>query len=264
MLKICLNTMRKFSILISTINRPTLADTLKSIYAQTYRNYEIKVGYDPNVNEYYVRNILAKESKGDILAILDDDAMADKNWLKIANEIFSDPDVIIATGVVIGDLLGTGNIILDRKYWGIGTNMFIRKKEFLEVGGFEVNWGFEKARGWRSDTHLLWTILERYGEKAYVHSNELKVYHPKQFQSVWDPRIEMKFYLRWKEMCLKHLVPYDPRLCQLILGIEEDENIRNQVQKYLDKFIETGIIKKDVVDAGIEFARKLKGTIFSN
>jgi len=246
----------KFSVIIATLNRPTLQTTLKSLYAQTYQNFEIKIGIMPEVNEYECRNRLAKESTGDVLAIIDDDAYADKRWLEIANKIFSKSSALIATGAVIGNLLGQGEMTLDRKYWGVGTNMFIRRKTLEEIGGFETNWGLEKARGWRGDTDILWRILEKYGEDSYVHSSELIVYHPNPFQSQWDPKVEVRFYQRWREKCVKYFVPYDPRLCQVILAVENDEKYIKEARKYLDEFIKVGIITEEQVRAGIEFVKK--------
>ncbi len=86
----------KISIIIPEYNNPkTLPKTLKSINGQSFKDYEIIIVDDYSVNKPIesIRNIYSKGSSGarntgilkakaDILAFIDSDCYADKDWLK--------------------------------------------------------------------------------------------------------------------------------------------------------------------------------------
>ncbi len=106
------------------------------------------------------RNIGIKYSKNEIIAFLDDDAIADENWLKVLENDFKEPN-IVAIGGKIEPLFIDG-----RPYWFpeeldwivgctykghpeekcyvrnvIGCNMAFRKEVFNKIGMFEANIG---------------------------------------------------------------------------------------------------------------------------
>jgi intein/homing endonuclease len=142
-----------FTVIIATLNRPTLRDTLNSLRRQTFRDFEV-ITWTGGVNEYEARNLAAEKAKGEVLAFIDDDAYAHREWLKNAYRYLQNPEVYVLTGPVEGDCFGWGVWLrLSHKYWSIGTNMFVRKWVFREVGGFEVDWGLKPPpKGWRSDS----------------------------------------------------------------------------------------------------------------
>jgi len=216
-----------FSVVIATLNRPSLRDTLQSLRRQSFRDFEV-ITWIGGVNEYDARNMASKRARGDVLAFIDDDAYADRNWLGNAYRYFKD-DIYVLTGAVEGDVYGWGEWVrVSNKYWGIGTNLFIRRRVFEEVGGFETTWGLTPpVRGWRGDTDILWRILDAYGEKHYIHADDVVVYHPKQMQSIWDPRVEARFYMRHRSRCLRYFMPVDPRLCSFVVeyGLERDYRV---------------------------------------
>src|SRR5579875_3604386 len=93
-------------------------------------------------------------------------------------------------------------------------NFVGKKGSVRKVGGFEATWQLNpRPRGWRSDTDLLWRIMDAYGDDSYYHADDMIVYHPSPGGSSWDVRVEKLFYLRHKERCLKLFLPVDPRLC---------------------------------------------------
>ena len=227
-----------FSVIIATKGRPSLYDTLKSLKKQTFKDFEVLTieGY---MNEYEARNVGANMAKGEVLAFIDDDALATPNWLENAYKYFQNDKIRILSGVVEGDVYGWGRWIkIDRPFWFVGTNLFVRRKDFLTVGGFEVDWGLgRRVRGWRGDTALGYEFLERFGYDCYVHATDVVVYHPKPMGSVWVPEIEAEFYRRYKKYVLKYIAPYDPRLCQFVLisDIEPNYGIRKKLKEMLDR-----------------------------
>jgi len=221
-----------FSVIIATKGRPSLYDTLKSLKKQTFKDFEVLTieGY---MNEYEARNVGAKKAKGEVLAFIDDDALATPNWLQNAYKYFQNPEVMVLSGVVEGDVWGWGKWLrIDKPYWFIGCNLFVRKSAFWEVGGFEVDWGLGKpVRGWRSDTAMGYKILDRFGRESYVHATDVVVHHPKPMGSVWVPEIEAEFYRRYRKYVLRYIAPYDPRICQFVVinNIERDDRVRRRL-----------------------------------
>ena len=111
------------SVVIPTRNRPNeIFECLKCLAKQSYTNYEIIVVdssnnkttfdlikiYFPDVKHIYFsngkskrpdsKNIGIKNSKGDIIAFLDDDSYAMENWLKYIVEGYSFNDKVGAVG----------------------------------------------------------------------------------------------------------------------------------------------------------------------
>ena len=229
-----------FTVIIATKCRPSLYDTLQSLKKQTFKDFEL-LTWEGGMNEYEARSEAAKIARGEVLAFIDDDALATPNWLENASKYFQNHEVKILSGVIEGDVYGWGKWIrIDKPYWFVGTNLFVRKDAFWAVGGFKVDWGLgRKVRGWRSDTALGYDVLEKFGEKCYVHARDVVVIHPKAMGSVWVPEIEAEFYRRYKKWVLKYIAPYDPRLCDFVIksGIETDEAVLRKLKEFRDRVL---------------------------
>lgn len=173
------------------------------------------------MNEYVARNQAIKKSRGEVLAIIDDDAYADRNWLSRAEPHFA-KGVVTLTGKIVGNPLGKGSAALDKKYLGTGTNLFIKRKAFDQLGGFETDWGLARGvPGWRSDTDLLWRAIDRFGDCTYVHDSKVIVHHPDPLQSKAVPEIEDAFVRRHPDKCRRYLAPIDPKIRAAISRMEE-------------------------------------------
>jgi len=120
--------MLKISVIIITFNRAhMLKDTLSSLVQQvrlpdevvvvdnnsTDDTKEVALGFSPELNIRYVfegtqgvavaRNTSIKNASGDILAFIDDDCVAEKEWLRYLELPFlKDPSI----GMVAGKILG--------------------------------------------------------------------------------------------------------------------------------------------------------------
>lgn len=128
-----------------------------------YNDYNIRYIYEPIPGLLSGRHRGAKEAKGEILTFIDDDIIADQNWLSAINETFKNPSVMLVGGKslpnyeadppewmdwfwikngnvnICGSLslldYGDEEIEFNANYiWGL--NFSIRKKALLELGGF--------------------------------------------------------------------------------------------------------------------------------
>ncbi|WP_424357762.1 glycosyltransferase [Methanocella sp. MCL-LM] len=168
------------SVIVCTYNRAKYLDeTLQSLLCQSYRDYEIIVVNGPStdhteqvLNKYsglkivrqpelnglsFARNLGIVASNGDILAFIDDDAVADRDWLKFLVQGYKDDSVGGVGGYVYGPknepLFDNGRINKnglpinmpdytvplgqDEFQISLGTNCSFRRKAVYDAGGFD-------------------------------------------------------------------------------------------------------------------------------
>lgn len=152
------------------------------------------------------RDIGAKKAKGEILAFLDDDSYPDKNWLKNAVKIFQESNKIAS---VCGPTLTPPHNNLYQKasgyVWsswlgsmGAGTyrcaisprrevddyptvNFLVRKKDFLQVGGFDSHF-------WPGEDTKLCLDLTKKLKKKIIYDPKVLVYHHR--REVFGPHLK--------------------------------------------------------------------------
>lgn len=201
-----------FSVIIPVkkINDYILKETIPKLLVQSFSDFEIIILPDkksslvfsktriiptfPKIGPAQKRDIGAKESKGKILAFLDDDAYPSKDWLKNALDYFqknqiaavcgpgvTPPDDNIyqkASGWVWSTWLGAGGAGIyrctpqkKREVEDFPTfNLIVRKTDFLRAGGFDSHfWPGE-------DTKICLDLIQKLGKKI-IYDPEILVYH---------------------------------------------------------------------------------------
>jgi len=202
------NTRGKYTtIVIPTLLRESIFKTMP--YIRQYTEAEVIPYYDPTVNEYVVRNLVAEGVTTPYISFIDDDAYPSTNWYQnLLRNIRKGCDII--TGYVYSN-----GRFFGQAYHAIGTNLTVKTEVFRRLGGFEEDWGNPKfgnaGYGWRSDTDLLWRYLESGGDN-YCHDDGLLVYHPKPFSSEFILPIEIEFIKRHKPHVVKYFYDIDPRV----------------------------------------------------
>lgn len=147
------------------------------------------------------RNIGVKNAKGEIIAFIDDDAYPKEDWLELTNKEFEDKNIVALGGPSFPPPNSTFFQKVSNKVYELSSkktgprygkaerqeiddwptcNLFVRKKDFLEVGGSDSKyWGGE-------DTNLCYNLLKT--GKKMIYSPEIGVFH--------HPRKSLKNHLK--------------------------------------------------------------------
>jgi len=191
---------KRITVVIPTYNRAKLLkECLTSLCKQEYKNFEVIVvddgskdqtkeivdSFKKNLDIKYIfqenkgpacaRNLGIKKASGDIVAFIDDDCIASRQWLKAINEAFDGQ-----IGGVEGKIIPNGTVspfshcvrnIHGEQYL---TGNIAYKKEILRESRFDEN--FPVLYHFREDSDLAFSILKKGHIIKFV--PEAVVYHP--------------------------------------------------------------------------------------
>jgi len=213
---------KECSVIISTYSKDRLTyviNCIKSLTKQSLPPKEIILVLDPDKELFqtykaevpaYVKIIISdkrglsnarnsgvKKGEGDILAFIDDDAVADKHWLERLVENYDDPSVVGVGGVI--KPLWEGNRPVwfpEELYWiigcsykglperktsvrnPIGCNMSFRKSAFAIAGYFRSDIGrFGKKLLAGEETELSMRMLTKIPNSKIIYDPSAVVYH---------------------------------------------------------------------------------------
>lgn len=210
-------------------------EAINSLLTQNYENTEIIVVVDGNEELYAKiskngnknidkiifndknlglsesRNKGIKEAKGDIIAFFDDDAVADKNWLKELVKVYDEKGTIAAGGKLLPKWEKTKkpNFLPEEYYWLVGathkgfpekvtevrntfgSNISFKTEVLKALGGFKTEMGV-KGKGLLQgeETELCDRMRNKFG-KGVIYNPKAVVYH-----KVFPERLRMRFLLR--------------------------------------------------------------------
>ncbi len=185
-------------------------DETRSLVAKYSSNGKCRYIFEEKQGLSLARNRAVKESKGDILAFLDDDVIVDRNWLKKLKECYEETNADVVGGRAylkfekeppdwLGQQFRTFLSLVDfgddRQFfsggdglWGV--NLSFRKSVLEAVGGFDENLGrrgSELIAG--EDTVLLKKIASL--KKKIVYEPSAIVRH-----LIGPERLEWDYFLR--------------------------------------------------------------------
>lgn len=210
-----------------------LEEAINSLLSQSYNNLEIIVVVDGNkelydkilkrgievdnitLNEKNLglsesRNRGMKEAKGDIIAFFDDDAVADKNWIKELVRMYEEREAIAAGGKLLPKWVSKKPKFLPEEYYWLigathkgfpdgvtevrntfGSNISFKADVLKTLGGFRGEMGV-KGKGLLQgeETELCERMRDKFGRGVVYNPNAI-VYH-----KVFPERLKMRFLLR--------------------------------------------------------------------
>lgn len=208
-------------------------EAINSLLSQCYNDLEIIVVVDGNKELYdkilkrgievdkitlteenlglsESRNRGMKEAKGDIIAFFDDDAVADKNWIKELVRMYEEREAIAAGGKLLPKWVSKKPKFLPVEYYWLigathkgfpeevtevrntfGSNLSFKTDVLKALGGFRSEMGV-KGKGLRQaeETELCERMKGKFG-RGVVYNPDAVVYH-----KVFPDRLKMRFLLR--------------------------------------------------------------------
>ncbi|GAA0672954.1 glucosyl-dolichyl phosphate glucuronosyltransferase [Natronoarchaeum mannanilyticum] len=192
------------------------------------------------------RNVGAELAGGDVVAFIDDDAVADERWLERLVDAYESEDAVAAGGKMTPLWVGEQPAYLPAEfYWLVGvthrgfadgegevrntfgSNISFRRDAFLELGGFDSAIGGRKGdRNLQGgETELCARLQAEYGEGVW-YVPDAEVGH-KVFEYRTDPLwlVERAFWQGYSKRAMETLVEES--------GDEEGEFLGRLVTEYL-------------------------------
>ena len=183
---------------------------------------------EDNVGLLESRNNGARAATGDVVAFIDDDAVADEDWVAELVAVYEDRDVPAVGGRMTPIwVAGKPSFLPDEFYWLIGvthrgfadgpgevrntngSNISFRRQVFLDLGGFETDIGGRQGdknlQG--GETELGARLQREYGHGVY-YAPDARVGH-KVFAYRTDPRwlLDRAFWQGYSKRAMGALLP---------------------------------------------------------
>jgi glycosyltransferase involved in cell wall biosynthesis len=183
---------------------------------------------DENSGLLQSRNNGAERASGDVVAFVDDDAIADEQWLEELVSVYETHDVPAAGGKMTPAwVAGKPDFLPAEYYWLVGvthrgfadgagevrntfgSNISFKREVFLDLGGFDTEIGGRKGdknlQG--GETELCARLEAEYGHGVY-YTPDAKVAH-KIFEYRTDPKwlLDRAFWQGYSKRAMEVLVP---------------------------------------------------------
>ncbi|WP_246982211.1 glucosyl-dolichyl phosphate glucuronosyltransferase [Halorientalis marina] len=183
---------------------------------------------DENVGLLESRNTGAEIATGDVVAFIDDDAVAAPDWVAELVEAYEKRDAVAAGGKMVPQwVAGRPDFLPAEFYWLVGvtqrgfadgpgevrntfgSNISFRRDVFLDLGGFDTDIGGRQgdANLQGGETELCARLQEEYGQGVY-YNPEAEVAH-KVFEYRTEPRwlLDRAFWQGYSKRAMEVLVP---------------------------------------------------------
>lgn len=215
-----------------------------------------------NIGVSGARNLGIRRARGDIIAFLDDDAVAGKRWIEDLVDTYQRKDAIAVGGKILPIwLTKKPDYLPEELYWlvgltfkgfaqegvtevrnALGGNMSFKKEVFEKVALFNENFGLAKegnSYGQAEEPDFALRIKKKLGQRV-IYNPELIVYH-KVPESKTRLRALLKraFYQGYSKALLKRISPHPEPLAT------EESYLKGLLFKYIPQrvkalFIGTG------------------------
>jgi glycosyltransferase involved in cell wall biosynthesis len=260
---VCTYTMDRYDV---------FTEAVESALAQTYDPIEIVLVIDGNPEVYeravddfgghenvvisdndenqgisYSRTRGAELASGEIVAFIDDDGVAEEDWIAKLVEVYEETDAIAVGGDVRPNWQGKRpDFFPEEFYWLVGcvepgfaedgeevrntygSNISYRREEFLEVGGYDPN------TGRKGDKHLQAheapvgiRLMEEFGQ-GMVYTGDAVVHHTLfEYRGEFRWLLFRSFWQGYSKRAMETLVPES--------SDEESEQLRRLLLRYIPR-----------------------------
>lgn len=228
-------------------------EAVESVLDQTYNDREVVVVVDGNQTYYdriqdkyghrddvtitcneenkgllESRNRGAKIADGDVVAFIDDDAVADPNWLELLVNAYETKNVVAAGGRMTPIWIAERPSFLPEEfYWLVGvthsgfadgpgevrntfgSNISFRRDIFLELGGFDTEIGGRKGdknlQG--GETELCARMERKYGQKVWYVPDATVGHKVFDYRTALPWLVKRAFWQGYSKRVMERLVP---------------------------------------------------------
>lgn len=224
----------KVSVVICTYSLEiydAFTEAVESVLTQTYDDVELIVVVDGNQSLYdrivedydsvtvhlNKKNVGLSESRnrgverasGDVIAFLDDDAVADKRWVEELVSVYENRDAIAVGGKMVGQwVAGKPSFLPEEFYWLVGvthrgfaepgqevrntfgSNISFRREVFEEIGEFDPELGRRGSLNIQAEETIFCVRMRKQYGHGVVYNPDAVVAH-----KVFDYRTEPKWLL---------------------------------------------------------------------
>ena len=221
-------TYRKTEIIIVVDGNERLREKLATTY-NTQDNIQV-VASEESIGVSGARNLGIRRARGDILAFIDDDSVAEKRWIESLVNTYQKSDAIAVGGTVLPIWLAKKpDYLPEELYWlvgltydgfakegvtevrnALGANMSFKREVFEKVGSFSQDFGFARKGAsyiQAEEPEFALRMKNKFG-KGFIYNPEFVVYHKVSKQKT-RLRILLKraFYQGYSKALLKRLSP---------------------------------------------------------
>ena len=234
---------------------PHFTEAAESILSQTYDDVELVVivdgtqsVYDRVVADYGDRddiiiecneeNVGLLESRnrggeiatGDVVAFIDDDAVADEEWIERLVQAYETEDVIAAGGKMIPEwVAGKPSFLPEEFYWLVGvthrgfaegpgevrntfgSNISFRAEVFAELGGFDVDIGGRKGEKnlQGGETELCARIQTKYGQGVWYDPEAVVAHKVFEYRTEFRWLVDRAFWQGYSKRAMETYIETD-------------------------------------------------------
>lgn len=246
----------KVSVVVCTYSMdryPSFSEAVESVLAQSYEPIEVVLVVDGNEEVFarveedfgdvenvvlhcneenrgisYSRTKGAKIATGDVVAMIDDDATAEPDWIeKLVRTYEENPDAVAVGGNVVPDWVADKpDFFPSEFYWLVGcdergfgrhmeevrntygSNISYKRDVFLDVGGYDENTGRKGDRHIQAhEAPVCIRIYEKTGKRV-IYNKRARVHH-KLFEYRTEPRwlVFRSFWQGYSKRVMDLLLP---------------------------------------------------------
>ncbi|MDY6775301.1 MAG: glucosyl-dolichyl phosphate glucuronosyltransferase [Halobacteria archaeon] len=219
---------------------------------------------DENLGLLRSRNKGAELSSGDVVAFIDDDAVADEEWVDELVATYQRHDALAAGGKMVPDwVAGKPSFLPEEFYWLVGvthrgfvddeeeqevrntfgSNISFRRDVFLKLGGFDPNIGGRKGdknlQG--GETELCARLYDEYGERVWYNPDAEVAHKVFDYRTSKKWLLERAFWQGYSKRAMEVLVPES--------GGEEDEFLGKLLLDFMPDRLRNAVVDLSLTEA---------------
>lgn len=201
---------------------------------------------EENVGLLESRNTGAELGSGDVVAFIDDDAVADEEWVAELVESYEEQDALAVGGKMVGEwIAGKPSFLPEEFYWLVGvthrgfadgsgcvrntfgSNISFDREVFLELDGFDTDIGGRQgdANLQGGETELCARLDSEYDERVWYNPDAVVAHKVFEYRRKFWWLVDRAFWQGYSKRAMETLVPES--------GGEEGEFLRDLVSEFV-------------------------------